>query len=87
MDEHTAGWLAGQAASIGALIVAFAGWFTPLVAIVPLVYYSLLIYEHPVVKRWMAAWRKRQIARAKARLFLLEVAQKTADDLAGSDRG
>lgn len=49
-------------ASIGALVMTFMGWLPAIVAIVPALYYGLLIYESKTVQGWL----KRR--RAKKRL-------------------
>lgn len=75
MTDH-AGWFAGQFASILAIVLAFIGVLTPIVAffgaIAALMYYYLVISEHPRVRRWLIARRAKRILQREAQLQALK---------------
>ncbi len=56
----------GNGASLGAIIISFAGYIPALAAGVALVWYLIQIFESPTVQRWLRSRRTRQIARMKA---------------------
>lgn len=47
-------------ASLGALFMAFMGWLPGIVALVPALYYGLLIYESKTVQGWLKKRRARK---------------------------
>lgn len=51
---------APQAANIGALFAAFAGWIPVFIAIIPAVYYAILIWESKTVQGWVQKYRARK---------------------------
>lgn len=51
-------------ASIGALLGVLMGWLPVIVALIPAVYYLLLIYESKTVQKWV---RRRRWKRAAKR--------------------
>jgi len=63
MDDIHVSWWIGQIASLGALIFSMGGLFPFIVAIVPLFYYGLMIYDHPRVMKWRHSRRQRRIAK------------------------
>lgn len=76
MDDLHAAWWAGNIASITALGAIFAGWLPVFVALVPLIYYSLMVYDHPRVIKWRQHRRERKMAALKVRLARLAASQE-----------
>lgn len=54
---------APHVASLGALGAAIMGYLPGVIALVPAIYYLLLIYEGKTVQRWLARRRAKRIAR------------------------
>ena len=59
--------VAAHTASIAALIGTMAGWLPVIVAIIPALYYCLLIYESKTVQKWIRRRRLKRAARRRAR--------------------
>lgn len=55
--------LVPHGASVGALIAALMGWLPGIIAIIPAIYYGLLIYESKTVQRVIARRRAKKLAR------------------------
>lgn len=60
-----------HAASLGALAAAAMGWLPGVIAIIPAIYYLILIWESKTVQHWInnrrMVWRARKIARLRAK--------------------
>lgn len=52
-------------ASIGALFATFMGWLPVIVAIIPAIYYLVLIYESKTVQKWIRRRRLRKAAKRR----------------------
>lgn len=62
-------------ASIGALFMAFLGWLPGIVAVVPAIYYGLLIYESKTVQGWL----KRRSARKRAKRVAARIRARSSN--------
>lgn len=54
-------------ASIGALAATFMGWLPVIVAIIPAIYYGVLIFESKTVQKWIRRRRLKRAARRRAK--------------------
>lgn len=54
-------------ASVGALVATMVGWLPFIVALIPAVYYCILIWESKTVQGWVAARRQRKAEAAAAK--------------------
>ena len=74
VDPTTVTQIVPQSASIAALLAVIAGWLPVIVAIIPALYYLVLIYETKTVQGWVSHWRERRAARklAKAKAAALK---------------
>lgn len=54
-------------ASIGAIFATFMGWLPMIVALIPALYYCILIFESKTVQGWLRRRRLYQAARRRAR--------------------
>jgi hypothetical protein len=52
-------------ASIGALFATFMGWLPVVVAIIPAIYYAVLIFESKTVQKWIRRRRLRKAAKRR----------------------
>lgn len=84
MEEHAAWWI-GHVVSLGAIGVTMIGWLPAIVALVPLVYYVLMIIDHPRVQAWIKSRRERKLALLRARMILLEQRIKSTPPSSPSD--
>lgn len=57
--------LAAHGASLGAIAATMVGWIPAVVALIPAVYYLILIFESRTVQNWFAKHRARK-ARKKS---------------------
>jgi energy-converting hydrogenase Eha subunit B len=55
--------LATHGFSLGALVATFMGWLPAIIALVPAVYYSILIYESKTVQKFFQRRRAKRLAR------------------------
>lgn len=67
------GVVVAHTASIGAIAAAFVGWIPIIVALIPAVYYLILIYESSTVQTWV---HKRLLKRTNRRLAKLKAQQR-----------
>jgi hypothetical protein len=65
---HVVATAAPHAASLGALMAAIAGWVPVIVAIIPAIYYLILIWESSTVQHYIRNLRMRHQARRILRL-------------------
>jgi hypothetical protein len=76
MDDLHAAWWAGNIFSLAALGAIFSGWLPVFVALVPLIYYGLMIYDHPRMAKWRQHRRERKMAALKVKLARLQASQE-----------
>lgn len=60
--------IVGHTASISALVAAIAGWVPVIVAIIPAIYYLILIWESTTVQHYVRNVRMRRKARRMLKL-------------------
>jgi heme exporter protein D len=68
--------VATHSASVGALFAVFMGWLPLFVALIPAVYYIILIFESKTVQKYL---RRRRIRRARKRRLKSSQRQKSSD--------
>jgi hypothetical protein len=68
LDGHVVVQASPHVASIGALIASFIGWLPAIVALIPAIYYLILIWESSTVQHYIRNLRMRRKARRIARL-------------------
>lgn len=68
LSQHTLDQAAAHAASVGTLIAAFFRLLPEFVAVIPAIYYAILIWESKTVQRRLRLWRMKRRARALIRL-------------------
>lgn len=87
-DAPDPGAVVAHTASISAIFAAFVGWIPIIVALIPAIYYLILIYESSTVQTWVhkRALRRttRRVAKLKAKQRIL-AAQIIAEEKAKED--